>query len=144
MKNMFITLLILLATKVISAQEKDHPIISLGGTELLQTEELFDDYVIDLRIFKNLNYGFAIGGKVASDFYEISEAGVSARKMLVKKLYAYGDGGYSFSKHEGGFGEVGIGAYFLKTNFLAIHLGYKYYGGTSKSYMAAGFTMNFL
>jgi hypothetical protein len=75
-------------------QEKDHPIISIGFTELLQTENLLDDYAVDLRLFKNLDHGFAVGGKIASDFDEMFEAGASVRKTLWKTLYAYGDGGY--------------------------------------------------
>lgn len=142
MKHSFFLLLLLVCVTVISAKEKEHPTISFGGTELLQTENWIDDFVMDVRLFKSLNNGFAVGGKVALDFIDIVEAGVSFRKTIKSTLHAYGDGGYSFNHMDGGFGEIGIGTYFLRDNLLAISLGVKHYFGPGKTYMAIGFSIN--
>lgn len=127
----------------IFSQEKDHPKFSLGFTDLIQADNWIDDFVVDIRLLKNLDNGFAVGGKAAVGFEEIFEAGVSMRKTLVSTLYVYGDGGYSFSNMDGAFLEAGLGTYFLKSKALGIHLGYKNYFGPNKPFMSAGFSANF-
>jgi len=145
MKHILLFLALIICSCALYAQEEEttHPKISLGFTDLIQSETLFDDMVVDLRLLKNLDNGFAVGGKVAAGFEEIFEAGVSLRKNLVSTLYIYGDGGYSFWSMDGAFTEVGLGTYFLKTRVLGIHLGYKHYFGPGKAFMSAGFSANF-
>lgn len=143
MKHLFFFILFVAFTNIIIAQENDHPKISLGFTDLIHSDNWFDDFVVDVRILKNLNNGFAVGGKAAAGFEEIFEAGVSMRKTLVSGLYLYGDGGYSFSNMDGGFFEVGLGTYFLESKVLGIHLGYKNYLGPNQSILSAGFSVNF-
>jgi len=124
------------------SQEKEHPTVSLGFTEEIRGDAWFDDYSMDVRAFKNLENGFAIGGKVGTDLHEKVDFGLALRKSVVKTLFLYGDGGYCLWDKDGLFGEGGVATYFWK-NQLGIHLGAKHYFGPGTTAMSCGFMVNF-
>lgn len=126
-----------------SSRPEGHPVLSIGGTEVIMTDRWVDTFLVEMRVFKNLNQGLAVGAKVGSDFHDESEFGIALRKTLVDTLYTYGDLGYSeMDADEGEFAEVGLGTYFWKNNILGINGGFKHYFSPSETAFTVGFTMN--
>ncbi|TAJ14333.1 hypothetical protein DMA11_05620 [Marinilabiliaceae bacterium JC017] len=143
-RNVFLLIIsLVMFLNIAKSQEKNHSTFSLGFTEEIRTDNWIDDYSLDLRVFKNLDNGFAIGGKVGTDFIDKVDFGLALRKTIVKTLFVYGDGGYTLWDEDGFFGEAGIGTYFLKDNRLGITLGAKHYFEPALTSMAVGFIINF-
>ena len=142
-KNLLVLFIAILALpQFVSTQEKEHPTFSLAFTDEIRADQWFDDYSLDIRVFKNMNNGFAIGGKVGTDLHEKVDFGLALRKSVVKTLFLYGDGGYCLWDKDGLFGEGGVATYFWK-NQLGIHLGAKHYFGPGITAMSCGFMVNF-
>ncbi|TLX72004.1 hypothetical protein E9993_19550 [Labilibacter sediminis] len=143
MKKILLLSSLMVIVQLSFAQEKEHPTFSLGFTEEIRGDAWFDDYSMDLRAFKNLENGFAIGGKFGTDFYEKVDFGLALRKNIVETLFFYGDGGYALWDEDGFFGEAGLGAYFLKDNRLGFTGGVKHYFKPNITSFAVGFIVNF-
>ena len=144
MKKIFLLTGLVIVTQLVFSQEpKEHPTFSLGFTEEIRGDVLFDDYSVDLRAFKNLENGLAVGGKFGTDFYEKVDFGLALRKNVVKTLFFYGDAGYALWDEDGFFGEAGLGAYFLKDNLLGFTGGVKHYFKPNITSFAVGFIINF-
>ena len=145
MKRNFLLLAIalLLLPIIARSQEKEHPTVSLGFTEEIRGDAWFDDYSMDVRAFKNLENGFAIGGKIGTDFVEKVDFGLALRKSVVQTLFFYGDTGYAVWDEDGFFGEAGLGAYFLRHNQLGFTGGVKHYFKPNITSFAVGFIVNF-
>lgn len=52
MKHLFLILCLVSSVTVLNAQENDHPKISLGFTDLIQSDNWLDDMVVDVRFLK--------------------------------------------------------------------------------------------
>lgn len=127
-----------------NSRPEGHPVVSIGFTEVIMTDRWVDSALMEVRGFKNLDDGLAVGAKVATNFHDESEIGFSVRKTLVDTLHAYGDAGYSsIDESDGAFAEVGVGAYFWKDNILGINGGFKHYFDSSDTAFTVGFTINF-
>lgn len=120
-----------------------HPVLSFGVTEVVISDRWSDTFLLELRGFKSFDKGLAIGGKIASNFDDESELGLSFRKSLVDTFHGYGDLGYSdMDIDDGAFAELGVGAYFWKNNLFSINGGVKHYFGPSDTAFTVGFTIN--
>ncbi len=120
-----------------------HPVLSFGVTEVVLSDRWSDTFLLELRGFKNLDNGLAIGGKVASNFDDEAELGLSFRKTLIDTFHGYGDLGYSdMDIDDGAFAELGVGAYFWRNNVMGINGGVKHYFGPSDTAFTVGFTIN--
>lgn len=122
---------------------EEHPRLSINGTEVLQTENWIDTFLVELRVMKNLENGTAVGLKLGSDFSDEIETSLGIKKMIQTNFYAYGDFGYAFDAKEGVIGELGLGTYFLEHQRLGLHFGFKYYFGPDLASVPIGFSINF-
>lgn len=120
-----------------------HPVLSFAVTEVVISDRRSDTFLLELRGFKSFDKGMAIGGKVASNFDDEAELGLSFRKTLIDSLHGYGDLGYNdMDTEDGAFAELGVGAYFWRNNIMGINGGVKHYFGPSDTAFTVGFTIN--